>query len=459
MHFVHKLLPKSSARVLKKYFYSLVPLRWRLGKEYFGLKAFLQEAQWWEREKIEKWQLSKAQKIIDYAYTNVPGYYFLFNDAGILPEDIRSLDDIVKLPFTTKELIRDNLSDFTARNISEWNMRYVSTSGSTGIPFGFYQTNLNLWKEKAFMHSGWERVGWSLGDSTAVLRGGFVGSQENISNYLPGSKELLLSSYYLTEDNYSSYKEAFKIHQPKHLMAYPSSASLLANLIIENGDFGSIDFDIVFLASEKIFNYQIDVLHKAFKKAKLFSWYGHSEQVILAPWCEGEKTYHAWPFYGITEVVNTDEGVFLEEGQGEIVGTSFWNFATPFIRYKTMDYALRGKNYCESCGRNFLVLQNIGGRLGDLLLTEKGRNIPIPSTSIHGDIFKNVRQFQFKQDTPGHVLLCIIRKDQYSDRDSQKIYKSVKEKLGEDMALELVYVDHIKKSEQGKLRVVDKNIG
>lgn len=458
MHVAHKFLPESSKRILKRYLYTLLPMRWRLGNDYYELKAFLQEAQGWDREKIEEWQFRKTKNILDHAYTNVPGYYFLFNDAEIQPKDIRSLEDLSKIPFTTKELIRDNLSDFTARNIPKWKMRYVSTSGSTGIPFGFYQTDENLWKEKAFMHSGWERAGWSFGDSTAVLRGGYVGSKDDISNHIPGSKELFLSSYYLTDENYHFYIEALKNHKPKHLMAYPSSASLLANLILENNDVGLIDFDIIFLASEKILNYQIEVLRKTFEKAKIFGWYGQSEQVILAPWCELERTFHAWPFYGITEIINTDIETFTEEGQGEIVGTSFWNYATPFIRYKTMDYAIQGKKHCKSCGRNFLVLKNISGRMDDLLITKTGRKIPIPTTSIHNDIFRNVRQFQFKQEIPGVVVMHIIKKDQYRNIDAQRIYKSVKEKLGEDMLLKIVYDDHIPKNKSGKLRVVEQKI-
>src|SRR6266498_5992436 len=118
----------------------------------------------------------------------------------------------------------------------------MTTGGSTGIPFGFYHTEFNKVVEKAFIHSGWERAGWKLGDSSAILRGAFVGSEDRFWQYDSFNRELLLSSYYLSEDTYQAYMDKISKYKPDHLRAYPSAAVILADLILKRGDAGRFNF-------------------------------------------------------------------------------------------------------------------------------------------------------------------------------------------------------------------------
>ncbi|MEM3627524.1 MAG: phenylacetate--CoA ligase family protein [Candidatus Bathyarchaeia archaeon] len=448
----------SPIQSLMRHVYGVVPVRFRLGKEYIELRRFLQEAQWWDRERIETWQLMRLKEIVKHAYENVPGYRALCHDKGVKPEDIQTLGDIRLLPFMTKELIRDNFKDFVAQNLDLNKCRYVTTGGSTGIPVGFYHTAVNVWMENAFMHSGWERAGWKLGETSAVLRGAFVGSEERFWSYDPVWKELLLSTYYLTERTYRVYLDKILTFRPQNLQAYPSAATMLADLVLENGDIGRLNFKIIFLGSENIYNWQKEKLRQAFPYSRLFGWYGHTEQAVLAHWCEYSETYHIWPFYGFVEVLD-EAGSEVEEGKtGEIVATSFWNFATPFIRYRTMDIARKGKYGCQACGRQFLLLEDVEGRLQEMIVTAQGRYISMTAINIHSDVFDNVRQFQFYQDTPGKVILKIVPKETYSAQDAEKIYQEIKKKLGEDMDLELMLVAEIPRTQRGKARFLEQRL-
>jgi phenylacetate-CoA ligase len=433
-------------------------MKWRLGKGYWRLKALLGEAQWWDRERIEAWQLERLRAIVRYAYENVPGYYFLYRDAGSGPGDVISLADIRLFPLVTKELLRDNPNDFTARHVPSWRLRYVTTGGSTGIPFGFYQTGANLWTESAFIHSSWERVGWRLGDTSGVLRGAFVGSEEQFWDYDPVNRELLLSTYYLTERTYPKYLKKIEEFHPRHLQAYPSAVTILADLLIEHGDVGRVNFRTILLGSENIYEWQKERLRKAFPGAQLFGWYGHAEQAVLAPWCENTKVYHAWPFYGLTEVVEGEREVNRGE-IGEIVGTSFWNYVTPFIRYRTMDRARKGEWGCERCKRQFLMLESIEGRLQEMVVTGTGRYISMTALNMHSDVFDHVRQFQFYQDIPGKVVFRVMRKDSYTEQNTHRIYQELGKKLGDDMQLEVVFVDAIPRTTGGKYRFLEQKLG
>jgi len=429
-----------------------------MGKEYWLLKAFLREAQWWDQEHIEAWQLQRLQDMVKYAYDNVPGYYFLYRDVGIKPRHIVSLAEVRLVPFTTKELIRDNLKDFTARSIPSRQLRYVTTGGSTGIPFGFYHTGVNLWMERAFIDSSWERAGWQLGDTSAVLRGAFVGSEELFWDYDPVSRELLLSSYYLTERTYPKYMEKVEEFRPKHLEAYPSAVTILADLMLERGDVGRIDFSTILLGSENIYEWQKRKLREAFPRARLFGWYGHAEQAVLAPWCEATESYHVWPFYGFVEILDGENREVGEGEVGEIVGTSFWNYATPFIRYRTMDRARKARRGCGKCGRRFLILENIEGRLQEMIVAGTGRYISMTAINMHSDVFDNVRQFQFYQDTPGKVVLRVVRKETYTEQDSAHICQDLVKKLGTDMELEIEFVEQIPRTQRGKHRFLKQEL-
>ena len=99
---------------------------------------FLQESQWWSQHQLEEYQLSQLSKLLEHAYKNVPYYRRVFDERGLKPKDIQDFNDFRKLPFLTREIIGDNLDDLKARNYSPHKFEYVTTSGSTGTPLGFF---------------------------------------------------------------------------------------------------------------------------------------------------------------------------------------------------------------------------------------------------------------------------------------------------------------------------------
>jgi phenylacetate-CoA ligase len=455
--FLRRQIPGPIKQLVKTYI-GIIPPGYRLGKHYKTTQGFLRLAQWWDAGTIKAWQLQKLQEIVSYAYENVPGYYHLYRNAGVKPESIRSLDEIKILPFVTKELIRDNLPDFTSRAIPTRKQLYVSTGGSTGVPFGFFQTAQNVQIESAFMQLGWQRAGWRLNQVSAELRGRFVGSTEKFWKYDNYDRTLLLSSYYLTESNYDRYVGKILAYKPRYLKAYPSAATILADLVLSQNQVGRINFQIIFLGSENLYDWQRAKLMEAFPAAKLFAWYGHAEQVILAPMCERSEQYHIWPFYGLTELCD-EQGNEVQKGEkGELVGTSFWNYVTPFIRYRTEDLAKKGDSYCHCCRRHFQLLENLDGRLQEIIISRTGRYISMTAMNMHSNVFEHVKQFQFQQLICGKVKFVIVRKPNYSDLDTQRIYHDLSQKLGSDIELEIAYADTIANARNGKFRFLKQEL-
>ncbi len=440
------------ARKLIRYGYSLFPIYYRLGRTYRATKRFIGTSEQWDSKRIESWQLKRLKEIIVHAYDTVPGYRKLYESVGFTPADFRELGDMKRIPFVTKELMRDNIDDFVSRSVPKWKRLYRTTGGSTGIPFGFYLVQSDVEREMAFLHSSWERAGWQLGDMSAVLRGAFIGTEDKFWDYDPFLKDLRLSSYYLNERTYRRYKEKLLDATPQHLQAYPSAASLLADLVSESGDQGRFRFKLLLLGSENLYEWQKEKILEAFPEARIFSWYGHAEQVLFAPMCEKSEQFHLDPIYGFAEILNKENMEIARGETGELVGTSLWNTTTPFIRYRTMDFARKGMRFCPSCGRQHQMLESIEGRLQELIVTKSGRYISMTAINMHNDIFDNVKQFQFHQNEAGKIVLNIVRGNSYTDRDSQRIHSELMKKLGSDVNLEIAFVETIARQKNGKLR-------
>lgn len=262
---LYRFFPERARRIIR-HGYSVFPIRFRLGRTYRTTKHFICASEHWDKETIERWQLQKLKEIIFHAYDTVPGYRKLYKAAGFTPADFRQLGDIKRIPFVTKELMRDSVNDFVSRSVPIWKRLYRTTGGSTGIPFGFYLVQSDVEREMAFLHSSWERAGWKLGDMSAVLRGAFIGTEDSFWEYDPFLKDLRLSSYYLNDRTYERYKEKVLAANPLHLQAYPSAASLLAELISNCRDQGKIRFKLLLLGSENLYDWQKEKILEAFRE-------------------------------------------------------------------------------------------------------------------------------------------------------------------------------------------------
>src|SRR2546425_774097 len=112
---------------------SVVPPGWRQGGAYWRWRRVLAEAQTWSATQIEGWQVKRLREVVRYAFEHTEGYRDLYRSAGISPDDIRSVADVRKLPLTSKEMLQGDLQAFT---VDEKQRVYLTTGGSTGIPFG-----------------------------------------------------------------------------------------------------------------------------------------------------------------------------------------------------------------------------------------------------------------------------------------------------------------------------------
>ncbi len=446
----------SRIKNLLKPFYYRLPMNICYGPMFAPTLRLLTESQHWSKEQLADLQIKKLRAMLDHAATNVPYYRRLFRQLGFDPKQVRDLADLRALPLLDKETVRENLHDLLAENINPQERLYFTTGGTTGIPLGVYNLRYAGGREKAFMFAQWQRVGFQPSEHRAMLRGTSIKNRQHW-RYEASERAFLFSNFHMTAENIREYARVMKRKRLAYLHSYPSAvidfARHLESLQIEPPRFKTI-----FASSENLYAGQREFI-ESFFGCRMFSWYGHTENVILAGECEVSNQYHIFPEYGVAEVIREDgNAAETESEEGELIGTSLDNFAMPLIRYRTDDWATVGAASC-ACGRQYQLLKETRGRWHQEMLIGKLNNlISVTALNVHTDVFDRAQQIQFFQCEAGKVELRIKRKSDYSDNDSRRILAALAEKIGDTMEISLSFPDEIALSPGGKFRFVIQEV-
>jgi phenylacetate-CoA ligase len=422
--------------------------------------SLLQQSRRWSKEELEAYQMQALSRLLDHAYENVPYYRRVFEERHLVPGDIQTPADLALLPFLTREDLQNNLPDLKARNYPETAFEYVTTGGSTGIPVGFYyEKGVSRAREWAFMKTQWDRVGYRFTDRCVVLRGYIVGSARDgvfWKKTLFG-RWLLMSSHHMTEETLPAYIDQIRKFRPRFIQAYPSVAMILARYMVDHDIEPFPTVKAVLCGSENLYPWQRSLLAETFG-CRVFSWYGNSEQTVLAGECEESTRYHIFPEYGIVELIGRD-GLPVEGpgAMGEVVTTSLINPICPLIRYRTMDVAVLGEAPC-SCGRAYPMLDRVEGRLQEFIVTKDRRFISMTAVNMHSDVFDSVAQFQFYQKREGEVLMRIVKKPGYNDRDTERILRELNKKFEGDVDVTIRFVGIIPRTRRGKYQFLIQDL-
>ncbi|MDN7026086.1 phenylacetate--CoA ligase family protein [Methanoculleus sp. FWC-SCC1] len=446
----HLLERFSAANPLTLKALSLLP-SYRVFRDTYTL---LQRSQRWSREDLEAYQRAELARLLEHAYEHVPYYRRVFDERSLKPADIHDFTDLRLLPFLTKEIVQNNLEDLRATNFPESAFEYVRTSGSTGAPMGFYyEKGVSRAKEWAFMKAQWDRVGYRFIDKCVVLRGHVVDSARSGVFWKKAmfGRWLIMSSHQMTEENLPAYIRRIRKFAPKYIHAYPSMIVTLARCLRQyrNRPFPSLK--AILCGSENLYPWQRELIEEVFG-CRVYSWYGNSEQTVLAGECEMSSCYHIFPEYGIVELLGKDDQPVMEPGQmGEVVATSLTNYICPLIRYRTMDIAVLSRRSC-TCGRAYPLLEKVEGRLQEFIVTRKGQLVSVTPINYESDAFENIRQFQMYQEEMGELILKIVRKPGYTESDTERLQQELEWQLGDEVRVAICFVDSIPRTRSGKYR-------
>lgn len=417
-----------------------------------GFHAFFRElnrTQWYKPDELKRFQEGRLRALIRHAYNNVPYYHRIFKEKNIKPDDIKSIEDLKKLPLLTKEDIRNNFNSLVAINAKNYYFGKSSTSGSTGKPLKFYLDQQNREIEYA---TKWRQLSWGNIDFNAKIAA-FIAFRGNLAwiNFRSSkhhwkfnalSKQLIFNVFGINKKSLKMYVNRLMKFNPQLIEGYPSSIELLAKYILEH-NIKEILPTAIQTSSETLSRNQRTIIEEAFN-CKVYDWYSQSEYVVAAGECT-KGNYHIVES-GIMEFIKDGEQV--SEGElGEIIGTGLYNYSMPFIRYTITDIGRYSNEKC-SCGRGLPILQSFEGRVSDSILTPDGKILGGVSFEhywkVQISIFTpNVEYVHIIQKTKNRILIELVKKEGYSDKETQAIIKGLTRLLGPEINIEFNNLDSI----------------
>jgi phenylacetate-CoA ligase len=440
---------------------AVVPPALLLGRSFRQTLKEARESRAWSPERVRSVQLERVREICTLAAERSEFYRDSMARAGFDPRGMTSLVELHRLPLIDKSVIRAHAEAMCVVPPSSPGVDEVSTGGSSGEPFRFFIGAGRSAVEFAYLTAGWERVGYRFGDVTAVFRGQVVEARGDAMrhSYDPLLRRHYYSNFHMGDDEMRRYLEHVAGLGPCFVLAYPSSADALARFIERGGHPPMRNVRAVLSGSEMTYPGQRERCERAFG-CRYFTWYGHSEKLVLAAECEHSTDYHIWPGYGYCELVDEQGRPVTEAGVvGEIVGTGFINRVMPFIRYRTGDWATYVGDRCEACGFAGMLIRDIQGhRTQEMLVAADGTRISWVALNMHDDTFEGVRQFQFRQERAGEAELKLVAGPELDDAGVARILRNLDRKFDGRMKIVVRRVAEIPLTPRGKTVYVDQQM-
>ncbi len=413
----------------------------------YKFRKFLEESQFWPPERLEKWRLERLRRTISHAFSNVPYYRDMAAELGISSEDIKTFDDLRKLPLLSREDVVDNFDRLKADNIQKFEPLLSHTSGSTGTAMRFY---LDMHTNVLEFASLWRVLSWTgyrFGQKYANLHGR-VTKDHRLWEYDWRLNCLHLSSFNFKKKNIPLYVEKLRKFKPVLIKAYPSSMSLFARWIEELG-IEPYRPKAVVCSSETLLDHHRDVIKRVFD-CPVHDFYGQNERAALISTCPMGR-YHIHQEYSHVEILDENGNPAQPGRAGEIVTTSFHNFAMPLIRYRTRDLAIPSAEKCP-CGRPYPVVERIIGRIEDIIVTPDGRHVGRMDAAFKYS--KGIRMSQIVQEDVSSLTVKIVRGEGYDSEQERILIKEMRDRLGDEIDINIEYVDDIPAGINGKIRFV-----
>lgn len=306
----------------------------------------------------------------------------------------------------------------------------------------------------------WGVVGFKRGAWRVVLRGrspAKSGADPRVSFI---RRELRLSTFHLSDETIDSYLSAvrsvIKGHEEVFFHAFPSSAFRFAEICMAM-DRPLPRFKALLLGSEGITPTQRDTLASIYG-CPVFTWYGHTEKVLLGGECSYSRDYHLFPGYGIAEILNESGLPVTEPGiLGRLIGTGFLNQCAPLVRYDTGDLAAFASGDCP-CGWPGQRLMSIVGRTQDYLITPAGAHVSIAALNIESELYLGLLQIQYVQrESREQVLVRIVVAEEWTEAKTRALTDALKLRLP-GCSVRVVRVSAVETAPNGKTPILIRTV-
>ena len=417
------------------------------------------------RDEMSAIQSERLIKTVTRIYHNIPSYRAKMQEAGIVPADIRSIDDLAKLPFTLKTDLRDNYpyGMFTVP-MSEI-VRVHASSGTTGQPtvVGYTRNDLSMWAEVVTRSLGMAGVHKNDIVQVAYGYGLFTGGLG--MHY--GTENLGATVIPISGGNTKKQIQIMQDFGSTIIACTPSYALYLAEVLNEMGiDPSDLKLRVgIFGAEPWSENMRSQI--EANLKIKAIDIYGLSE--VIGPGvsceCEHQVGMHVNEDHFVPEIIDPETLKPLPEGEiGELVFSTITKEGIPILRYRTRDLTRLNYEKC-ACGRTLVRMEKCKGRSDDMLIIRGVNVFPSQIESVLLEMSETEPHYQLIVEREGNLdvlqLLVEVQEQFFSDEIrvlqqlKKKITHNIQSTLGISVDVKLVEPKTIERTSGKAKRVID----
>lgn len=432
--------------------------RWRFGADFDERVEEVLARERWDDARFKSWIEERTARVLDHAARRVPYYRELWSERR-RKGDRRPWDVLLNWPVLRKDDLRSAPRAFVAEGRDSRSLLELHTSGTTGKPLTLWRgrhTNREWYALCEARISRWNGV--SRRNRWAVLGGQLIASvEQHAPPYWVWNRalnQLYMSSYHLAPQNIPAYVKALRSYGIECMEGYPSSMHSVAAEALRSG-LETAPLRVAISNAEPLSPVQRASIEEAFR-CPVRNTYGTTEAVVGASECE-HGTLHLWPEAGVLEVLAADEDRAVARGTpGRLVCTGLLNLDMPLVRYELGDSGAEAPAVACACGRTLPALQDVVGRLDDVIVTADGRRIGRLDPVFKGDL--PVVEAQVVQENRGRIVVRLVPAPGYGPEHARLLRERMLERVGE-MEVVIQEVASISRSSNGKFRAVVSHVG
>lgn len=432
--------------------YGLKLKRTRYGKQFFKNLASLKKSEWESREHIEQYQNEKIVKLIHHAYNTVPFYKKWYDDHSVDISQIKTVDDLKKLPILTKNLVRKHQEELISNKFEKHSLKKQLTSGTTGTPLKIYQTENSLNLQWAIFWRFRERFGVSYFDRQLMFGARLPISQKQQDppywRHDFFNNRVYLSTSHISDKTVPDIVDYLNSTHFDFFTGYPSAIVNLAHLMKENNLNLINQPKMIFSASDALLKNHERIIMEVFG-APVTEFYGMVEFAGTMSKCEYNR------FHVDYEHCYFEKQKIDDSDNHELILTGWGNEAMPFLRYKIGDYGVPYDSECE-CGRKSDTFVSVDGRLEDYVITPDGRKL-IGMNQVF-EYAENVLEMQLFQKVKDEVIFRIVPDQSFNEEDRKALEREFRRRAGDKIQIKFEIVNSIEKSSSGKFKAVHSEI-
>lgn len=410
---------------------------------------FLGDSQFWTFSELCEFQNERLRIIISNAYYNTEFYNELMKKSKLRPDDIKTIDDLHKLPILNKQTIRDGIRNgkLVNNSINARKTERSSSSGSTGEPLQFTIDKEAVSMYKASALRSWHWMGYSLGKK--ILRINYLHRTKLLKRLQDRATNNVYALFHrLDEDELQFITNLIQQEKPYVLRCYPEPLVVIAKYIKKNKIHVNGLVDIISTTGSNLLPESRQLIEETFN-CKVYDAYSCEGGAVVAE-CSYSNTYHSAMEYAVSEILDSSGS---PSTIGRLITTDLWNLSCPFIRYDTQDVVELDANKCP-CNRGLLQIKRIFGRETDAVITpNRGFLWATTFAGIFQD-FSEIDQFQVIQDTPSSIQLKLKVNSLYKRQTEQTVIETIRELTGNDMIISIKIVKEIPLTPNGKRRFI-----